>query len=113
MSAALGTLDPGGQMLVRVLGEVSLVAPDGTPVALPGSRQPALLSALTARAGEVVPRDRLIDLLWGEQAPAENPSAALHSVVFKLRANLTRAGGPDVLVTHERGYLLDLQPGDV
>ena len=51
-------------MLVRVLGEVELAASGGTIVTLPGTRQPALLAALAARAGQVVSADRLITLLW-------------------------------------------------
>jgi DNA-binding SARP family transcriptional activator/pimeloyl-ACP methyl ester carboxylesterase len=98
-------------MFVRVLGEVSLVAVDGAVVTLPGSRQPALLAALVARAGQVVSVDRLVDLLW--EVPPENPTAALHSVVFKLRASLARIGGRELLLTREHGYLLDVQPGEV
>ena len=99
-------------MLVRVLGEVSLLAPDGSAVALPGSRQPALLAALAARPGHLVSASRLIHLLWAESSP-ENPSAALHSTVFKLRANLATISGRDLLVTREGGYLLDLAPSDL
>ncbi len=105
------TMSLGGPMLVRVLGEVSLVSSTGTAVALPGSRQPALLAALVARAGHVVSADRLVDLLWDD--PPENPAAALHSVVFKLRASLARLGGRELLLTREHGYLLDVQPGEV
>lgn len=99
-------------MLVRVLGEVSLIASDGGVIALPGTRQRALLAALTARAGEVVSADRLVDLLWSQETP-DNPAAALHSAVFKLRANLAKASGRDVLLTRERGYQLAVGPGDV
>lgn len=99
-------------MLVRVLGDVSLVAADGTAVALPGSRQPALLAALAARSGEVVSADRLVDLLWPVDAP-ENPAGALHSAVFKLRANLARVSGREVLLTRANGYQLDLAPDDL
>jgi len=99
-------------MLVRVLGEVSLTAADGTGLALPGGRQPALMAALAARAGEVVAVDRLVDLIWGE-VPPDNPAAALHSAVFKLRANLARVTGRGVLVTRDPGYVLDLRPGEL
>jgi DNA-binding SARP family transcriptional activator/pimeloyl-ACP methyl ester carboxylesterase len=99
-------------VLVRVLGAVELVAGDGDPVALPGRRQPALLAALAARAGEVVSSDRLIDLLWGEDLP-DNPEGSLHSAVFKLRASMRAAGGRDVLLTRERGYQLALLPDDL
>ncbi|WP_027862742.1 BTAD domain-containing putative transcriptional regulator [Marmoricola sp. URHB0036] len=98
-------------MLVRVLGEVSLVDTDGRVVVLPGTRQPALLAALVARRGQVVSVDRLVDLLFDD--PPENPAAALHSVVFKLRASLDQLGCRDLLLTREHGYLLDLQPGEV
>ena len=98
-------------MLVRVLGAVSLMV-DGTPQPVRGTRQPALLAALTARAGEVVSVDRLVDLLWPEHPP-DNPAAALHSAVFKLRAQLADASGREVLQTRERGYVLDPRPGDV
>ena len=99
-------------MLVRVLGDVSLLAADGGTVPLPGGRQPALLAALAARAGETVSADRLVDLLWGASPPA-NPTAALHSTVFKLRASLARVCGREVLLTRDRGYLLDLRPGEL
>ena len=99
-------------MLVRVLGAVELVASGGTIVPLPGTRQPALLAALAARAGEVVSTDRLITLLWGDDLP-ENPEASLHSAVFKLRTSLRSACGRDVLLTRERGYQLALSPGDL
>ena len=59
----------------------------------------------------MVSADRLVDLLWED--PPENPAAALHSVVFKLRASLDRLGGRELLLTRERGYLLDVQPGEV
>ncbi len=99
-------------MLVRVLGAVELVAGGDAVVSLPGTRQPALLAALAARANEVVSTDRLVTLLWGDDLP-ENPEASLHSTVFKLRANLRGAGGRDVLLTRERGYQLTLRPGDL
>ena len=99
-------------MLVRVLGEVSLLGHDGSDVQLPGSRQPALLAALAARPGQLVSASRLVHLLWDDASP-ENPTAALHSAVFKLRANLAKVSGRDLLVTREGGYLLDLGPSDL
>jgi DNA-binding SARP family transcriptional activator len=99
-------------MLVRVLGEVSLEAADGSSVPLPGARGPALLAALVARRGEVLSPDRLAELVWGAEQPA-NPGAALHSAVFKLRDRLSRAGAGDVLLTRGNGYVLELGPDDV
>jgi DNA-binding SARP family transcriptional activator/pimeloyl-ACP methyl ester carboxylesterase len=102
----------GEDMIIRVLGEVSLVDDTGTVLGLPGARQPALLAALAARAGQTVSADRLVDLLWPD-APPDNPAAALHSTVFKLRASLARVTPRDVLLTRELGYQLDLGPDDL
>ncbi|MGH3331782.1 MAG: BTAD domain-containing putative transcriptional regulator [Nocardioidaceae bacterium] len=100
------------RVLVRVLGAVELVTSEGEVVALPGSRQPALLAALAARANEVVSSDRLVHLLWGDDLPV-NPEAALHSAVFKLRASLRSVSGREVLRTRDRAYQLLLKPGDL
>ena len=99
-------------MLVRILGAVELEGSGGTTVALPGTRQPALLAALAARAREVVSIDRLVRLLWGDDLP-DNPEASLHSAVFKLRRALRSVCEREVLLTRERGYQLALSPGDL
>ena len=99
-------------MLIRVLGDVSLLHPDGHVVPLRGTRQPALLAALVARAGEVVSAERLVDLLWPGRPP-ENPSSALHSAVFKLRVSLAEVSGRDLLETRDRGYRLAVTVDDV
>ena len=78
-----GTLE---DMLIGVLGPVTLLDSSGAVAALPGPRRQALLAALAARAGEVVSADTLTDLLWGEAEPPDRPTASLHSAVFKLRA---------------------------
>lgn len=99
-------------MLVRVLGEVALLDDDGAAVPLPGRRQAALLAALSVNPGQVVTVERLTHLLWGD-GPPENPAAALHSAVHKLRASIGRAGGRDVLLTREPGYVLALSPDEL
>ncbi|MFG1990995.1 alpha/beta fold hydrolase [Actinoplanes sp. NPDC048988] len=95
-------------MRFGVLGAVRAYAADGTPIPL-GDRQRALLAALLARAGRTVAADRLAELIWGGQLPAD-PAAALHSQVSRLR----RALPADTrLVTESPGYVLRLGPGDV
>jgi DNA-binding SARP family transcriptional activator/pimeloyl-ACP methyl ester carboxylesterase len=104
----------------RVLGPVDTVDADGRPLPLGGERQRALLAALLARPGEVVSSDRLADLLWGDHQP-DNPAAALHSQVARLRQAL-RAGltlreaslrDGRGLLTRPPGYLLAVEPGEV
>ncbi|MET7392412.1 BTAD domain-containing putative transcriptional regulator [Dactylosporangium sp. NPDC005572] len=94
-------------MRFRVLGTVVALGADGAPVAL-GDRGRALLAALLARAGEMVPAERLADLLWGGRPPA-SAAAALHSQVARLR----RALPGIALVTRPPGYALEVGPGDV
>ncbi|TQJ37163.1 winged helix-turn-helix domain-containing protein [Streptomyces sp. NBC_00080] len=78
-----------------------------------GAKQRALLGALVAKAGQVVPCDRLVDELWGEHPPA-NAANALHAHVARLRRLLPApAPGPDTrgqegLVTRPTGYVLRL-----
>jgi hypothetical protein len=81
----------------RVLGPVDAVDADGRPLPLGGERQRALLAALLARPGEVVSSDRLAHLLWGDDQP-DNPAAALHSQVARLRQALRAGDGPRLLV---------------
>jgi DNA-binding SARP family transcriptional activator len=54
---------------VRLLGSVDLRL-SGEPRPIPGLRRKAVLAALALNAGEVVSTDRLVDVVWGERAPA-------------------------------------------
>ncbi|WP_230196539.1 AfsR/SARP family transcriptional regulator [Streptomyces coriariae] len=78
-----------------------------------GAKQRALLGALVVKAGQVVPRDRLVDELWGEHPPS-NAANALQAHVARLRRLLPAAApGPgsrrhEALVTRPTGYALRL-----
>ncbi|HET9558229.1 MAG TPA: winged helix-turn-helix domain-containing protein, partial [Actinomycetota bacterium] len=100
------------QVRFRVLGPVEAVDADGRPLALAGDRQRVLLATLLARAGEVVSADRLADLLWGDDQPAD-PPAALHSQVARLRRVLRVGGGDGLLQTRAPGYLLAVDRHEV
>ncbi|MBG0560115.1 alpha/beta fold hydrolase [Actinoplanes aureus] len=94
-------------MRFRVLGAVRAYAEEGSPVAL-GDRRRALLAALLARAGRVVPADRLVDLLWPEDPPAD-PAGSLHSQMSRLRRAL-----PGVRIdTAPPGYVLRVEPDEI
>ncbi len=92
----------------RVLGPLE-VRRDGQLVRLGGERQRALLALLLVHANEVVPTDRLIDELFGDDAP-ETAGNAVQVAVSRLRRLLGNGGATDgddgVLVTRPRGYLL-------
>lgn len=93
-----------GGMEFRVLGPLDLRL-GGETVALGGGKQRAVLAVLLLRAGEVVPVERLVDEVWGDEPP---PSAAhtLESYVSRLR-QLFNGRGPR-LVRQGAGYTIEL-----
>ena len=87
----------------RILGPLE-VSDETGHVALGGPKQRGLLAILVLEAGRVVPTDRLIDLLWGEEAP-KTATASLQNPIGRLR----KALGSDVLETRPPGYLLSVE----
>jgi DNA-binding SARP family transcriptional activator len=85
----------------RILGPLE-VWHDGREIPVRGARQRALLAILVLRANEVVSTDRLLDLLWGDDAP--DPTA-LRVRVSQLRKTL---GGEAALQTRSPGYVLQV-----
>jgi class 3 adenylate cyclase/tetratricopeptide (TPR) repeat protein len=87
---------------VRLLGPLE-VDVDGRILDVRRQKQRALLALLALRAGEVVPTDRLVDELWGDEPP-KAAVGSLQNFVSELRKML----GAEVLVTRSPGYLLDI-----
>jgi DNA-binding SARP family transcriptional activator len=84
----------------RILGPLQVMDGD-TAVEVAGTKRRAVLARLVLHANEIVRSERLIDDLWGDQAP-RNASAALHNHVCRLRKVL----GSELLVRRECGYAL-------
>jgi len=96
-------------MEFRVLGALE-VGPSGAAIELGPPKQRALLAILLLHVGEIVPVDRLIDLLWGD----DPPRTADHSIqiyVSELRKALEPLVGRRLIVRRPPGYQLDA-PGD-
>jgi predicted ATPase/DNA-binding SARP family transcriptional activator len=91
----------------RLLGPVEVVA-DGGAVALGGPKQRALLAELLLRRGSAVPRERLVDALWGDRPPASAISS-LQVYVHGLR----RAVGADRLETRGNAYCVRVEPDEL
>jgi predicted ATPase/DNA-binding SARP family transcriptional activator len=90
------------EMEFGILGP--LEARDGQGlVRVPGAKERALLADLLVHAGRVVPADRLVEDLWGEEPPG-NPANTLQGRVSALRRALGPGAG--VLVTSPPGYRL-------
>jgi DNA-binding SARP family transcriptional activator len=82
---------------------------DGSAQLRLGGRKPrALLARLALDANRTVPADRLIDDLWGEDAPA----TAAKMVQIHVSA-LRKALPPGVLVTRPGGYAFVAEPDEI
>ena len=81
---------------------------EGAEVSLGGPKPRALLAVLLLHPNEVVPADRLIDELWGEDSP-EDAAAALRVNVSRLRKALPQ----DVLTTRSPGYVIRVEPDEL
>ena len=77
------------------------VRSDGRTIAVGRGKQRALLAVLALNAGRVVPAERLIDELWGDEPPA-TATTALQVYVSRLRKSL----GEGAIETREPGYLV-------
>ncbi|MFI0444419.1 BTAD domain-containing putative transcriptional regulator [Actinomadura sp. 6N118] len=95
-------------MQFGILGPVE-VRRDGLPVAVGGPRVRALLALLALDAGRLVPSERLIDGLYGEEPPS-GAANALQSQVSRLRRGL---GAAELVEGQATGYRLVVDPEDV
>lgn len=95
-------------MEFRILGSLEVVE-RGRALSLGGSKQRTLLALLLTRANEVVSTDRLIDELWGAQAP-RTAANALQYHVSQLRKTLAPN---EAIVTQEPGYLIRVGPDEL
>ncbi|MEE3920428.1 winged helix-turn-helix domain-containing protein [Micromonospora sp. BRA006-A] len=90
-----------------MLGDVAVWTSDGTPVTVPGLKVRGLLADLLVHEGRPVTADRLIEDLWGDEAPG-NALGALQTKVSQLRRALGagEAGGRALVESGEAGYRL-------
>jgi DNA-binding SARP family transcriptional activator len=91
-------------MEYRILGPLQ-VLDAGNAIPVPGARERAVLAFLLLHARQVVPTDRLIDELWGEE-PLESARKSLQVRVAGLRKVL----GSECISTHSSGYAVHVDP---
>jgi len=95
-------------MEIWVLGTLE-VSHDGRPVDVRGPLPRRLLALLALTPGREVGTERLVDVLWGDDAPAA-AATTLQSHVARLRRDLPV---PEVIRTGRAGYALDVAEDDV
>ena len=88
-------------MWFAALGPLQVSGVSGDPVSVSTGQQGRLLAVLLASADEVVPADRLVDLLWPDTAP-DTARTNLQVNVHRLRRTL----GPDRILRSHGGYRL-------
>jgi WD40 repeat protein/DNA-binding SARP family transcriptional activator len=93
-------------MQVHLLGPVEVTFGNG-PVALGGPKPRAVLAMLALEAGSTVSAERLIDGLWGDDPPA-TAGKLVQLYVSNLRKALANGDQTEAIVTHGRGYELQL-----
>ncbi len=93
-------------MKYQLLGPLEVQGGDGT-LPLGGTKQRAVLALLLLSANRVIPRERLIDELWGDQPP-ETAVTTVQVYVSRLRKLLPEG----VLLTRPPGYLLSIEPDE-
>jgi DNA-binding SARP family transcriptional activator len=104
----VGDLDTEGvRVEFRVLGPLE-VRVDDRPLPLGGTRPRVVLAALLLGCNSVVPVDRLIGAIWGEDPPG-TPTAQIQAAVSALR----KAVGADRIVTRTPGYLIRVDRGEL
>ncbi|MEK6328623.1 MAG: BTAD domain-containing putative transcriptional regulator [Actinomycetota bacterium] len=91
---------------IKLLGGVDAYV-DGRALPVGGTKQRALLAMLTLRANRTVSADELIDGLWGERPPA-SATKNVQLYVSRLRKALGKDGSGARIVTHGRGYELQV-----
>ena len=93
-------------MEFRILGPLEIV--DGERrLALGGTKRRAVAALLLLDANQVVPVERLVDGVWGDDPPA-TALGSLQNHVLRLRRELG-----DRLVTRAPGYLIRAEPGEL
>ena len=116
-----GSRDGAGDVRIRpvryrVLGPLEVTGPDGRPLDVGGAKPPGLLALLLAEAGRVVPVDRIVSALWGDDPPP-TVTGTLQAYVSHLRRVLEPERGPRqaarVLLTRAPGYLLQVETTDL
>lgn len=98
-------------MEFRILGPLEVRVHD-RPLALGGTRPRVVLAALLLGRNTVVPVERLISAVWGEDPPG-TPTAQIQAAVSTLRKTFAAAGEADRIVTRTPGYRIRIERGEL
>jgi basic membrane lipoprotein Med (substrate-binding protein (PBP1-ABC) superfamily)/DNA-binding SARP family transcriptional activator len=100
----------GGAVRFRLLGSLEVETGSG-PIDLGPHKQRSVLAILLLHANEIVPTDRIIDLVWGDSAP-RTAEHSVHMYVSQLRKAVADDGG-SLIETHPPGYVIHVSADEV
>lgn len=96
-------------MEFRLLGPVE-VREDGRPLPIGGAKERAILALLLVHANELVPRERILDEIWGAAA-VEAATKSLRVRMSELRKALGGGASAGALLeSRGMGYVLNVDP---
>jgi WD40 repeat protein/DNA-binding SARP family transcriptional activator len=98
-------------MQISILGPVQ-VTDGGRSVEIGAGKPRALLALLALHEGSTLTTDRLVEDLWGEEPP-RTAAKMVQLCVSQLRKALADGDNGARIVTHGRGYELDLGSGSL
>jgi DNA-binding SARP family transcriptional activator len=101
----------GTVLRYHLLGPIEVVR-DSRPVELGAPKQRTVLAVLLLGAGRVVSTDRIVETVWGENAPP-SVQAGVQAYISNLRRLLrddTRATSP--IVRRAPGYVIEVEPDE-
>lgn len=94
-----------------ILGSLEVMA--GTErLELGGPRQQIVLATLLLNSNKVVTMDRLIEAIYGENLPPTSRAQAQISI-SSLRRIFAAHGYQGIITTHDRGYVIQVEPGQL
>jgi DNA-binding SARP family transcriptional activator/Tfp pilus assembly protein PilF len=95
----------------RILGPLD-IAVGAERVELRGTRQQVVVATLLLNANRVVTMDRLLEAIYGEDLPPTSRVQAQISI-SSLRRQFAQCGSGEIITTHERGYVIQVDAGDL
>ena len=101
----------GSGLWLAVLGPLTAWR-DGLSIGLGPPGQAAVVGLLAVQSGELVRRETVIDVLWGQQPPA-TAAELVQAHVSRLRRVLDPAGRGGLLEQGPAGYRLRAGPGEM
>ena len=95
------------RVTVRAFGRLRVLLPDGQELHWRTRKAQELFAYLFHRGGALVERERLLDILWPQSAPA-NATSLLHTSLYSIRKSLAPYGLDQLVLREKKGYRMDM-----